>query len=125
GGGGTEDEEVVFTTSPSTTLEEFINTKVEVLRWRVVKRWCRQILRGLCYLHRQPTPILHRKLCTGNVFINPSTSHIAVGSVQDLAVTDETAVTDSPAGTTAGVVGTAPAPPCPLDLGPAHRASSG
>jgi WNK lysine deficient protein kinase len=41
------------------SLKDFIN-KVELIRWKVVKRWVRQILRGLHYLHTRDTPIIHR-----------------------------------------------------------------
>ncbi|CAM9624727.1 unnamed protein product, partial [Sphacelaria rigidula] len=34
--------------------------KVEFLRWRVVKRWCGHVLDALAFLHKQPSPVLHK-----------------------------------------------------------------
>lgn len=34
--------------------------QVEFLRWRVVKRWSRQILEALRFLHQQSPPVVHK-----------------------------------------------------------------
>ncbi|CAN0440462.1 unnamed protein product, partial [Hapterophycus canaliculatus] len=34
--------------------------QVEFLRWRVVKRWSRQLLEALRFLHQQSPPIVHK-----------------------------------------------------------------
>ena len=49
-----EEEQVTFVTEilSSGTLKSFIE-KVQVVRWRIIKRWCRQILRGLEYVYRR------------------------------------------------------------------------
>lgn len=46
-----------------------------------VKRWCRQILNGLHYLHSFDPPIIHRDLKCENIFINGSTSDIRIGDL--------------------------------------------
>ncbi|CAN0453943.1 unnamed protein product, partial [Laminaria digitata] len=33
---------------------------VELLRWRVVKRWSAQVLEALAFFHRQSPPIVHK-----------------------------------------------------------------
>ncbi|CAM9234143.1 unnamed protein product [Ectocarpus sp. 8 AP-2014] len=74
-----EGERVVFLTTPCTTLEAFVDTKVEFLRWRVVKRWSRQILEALLFLHDQSPPVVHN-----TIYIDPSKSHLFVGGVCDI-----------------------------------------
>lgn len=55
--------------------------KVEMIRWRVVKRWARQILRGMNYLHSQDPPIIHRDLKCDNIFINGAAGDIRIGDL--------------------------------------------
>lgn len=55
--------------------------KVEMIRWRVVKRWARQILRGMHYLHSQDPPIIHRDLKCDNIFINGAAGDIRIGDL--------------------------------------------
>lgn len=55
--------------------------KVEMIRWRVVKRWARQILRGIDYLHSQDPPIIHRDLKCDNIFINGAAGDIRIGDL--------------------------------------------
>ena len=77
-----EREEVVFVTEilSSGTLKSFM-TKVKVVRWRIIKRWCIQILRGLEYLHRQDPPIIHRDLKCENIFINGTSGDLRIGDL--------------------------------------------
>ncbi|CAN0288286.1 unnamed protein product [Ectocarpus sp. 12 AP-2014] len=79
-----EGERVVFLTTPCTTLEAFVDTKVEFLRWRVVKRWSRQILEALLFLHDQSPPVVHKNLSLSTIYIDPSKSHLFVGGVCDI-----------------------------------------
>lgn len=66
--------------SHALTLSSFIR-KVEMIRWRVVKRWARQILRGMHYLHSQDPPIIHRDLKCDNIFINGAAGDIRIGDL--------------------------------------------
>ncbi|CAB1118694.1 unnamed protein product [Ectocarpus sp. CCAP 1310/34] len=76
-----EGERVVFLTTPCTTLEAFVDTKVEFLRWRVVKRWSQQILKALLFLHDHSPPVVHKNLSLSTIYIDPSKSHLFVGGV--------------------------------------------
>lgn len=95
-----EKEQVVFVTEivVNGSLKDFIN-KVELIRWKVVKRWVRQILRGLTYLHSKIPPIIHRDLKCDNIFINGHTGDIRIG---DLGLSTSSTRTDK----TMSVLGT-------------------
>ena len=76
----------VFRLFASYPLSDCISTlsfsrKVEMIRWRVVKRWARQILRGMHYLHSQDPPIIHRDLKCDNIFINGAAGDIRIGDL--------------------------------------------
>jgi WNK lysine deficient protein kinase len=51
-----------------------------VIRWKIIKRWCKQILRGLLYLHGHEPPIIHRDLKCDNIFINGSSGDLRIGT---------------------------------------------
>lgn len=52
------------------------------LRFKVLKSWCIEILRGLAYLHGQhPHPIIHRDLKCDNIFINSHNGQIVIGDL--------------------------------------------
>jgi serine/threonine protein kinase len=48
-----------------------------MIRWNAVKRWCRQILRGLEFLHEKQ--IIHRDIKCDNIFINGATGDVRIG----------------------------------------------
>ena len=54
---------------------------MQVIRWKIIKRWCRQILRGLHYLHSHVPPIIHRDLKCDNIFINGSSGDLRIGDL--------------------------------------------
>jgi len=75
-------EQVIFVTEilSSGTLKSFIN-KVQVIRWKIAKRWAKQILNGLKYLHSQDPPIIHRDLKCDNIFINGTSGDLRIGDL--------------------------------------------
>ena len=77
-----EKEQVIFVTEilSSGTLKQFIN-KVQVIRWRIAKRWAIQILKGLEYLHSHNPPIIHRDVKCDNIFINGTSGDLRIGDL--------------------------------------------
>jgi WNK lysine deficient protein kinase len=77
-----EKQEVNFVTEilSSGTLQSFIN-KVQVIRWKIAKRWALQILKGLEYLHSQDPPVIHRDLKCENIFINGTSGDLRIGDL--------------------------------------------
>jgi WNK lysine deficient protein kinase len=77
-----ERQEVNFVTEilSSGTLKRFIN-KVQVIRWKIAKRWAVQILNGLAYLHSQDPPVIHRDLKCENIFINGTSGDLRIGDL--------------------------------------------
>lgn len=77
-----ERQEVNFVTEilSSGTLKSFIN-KVQVIRWKIAKRWAVQILNGLEYLHSQEPPVIHRDLKCENIFINGTSGDLRIGDL--------------------------------------------
>ena len=75
-------DEVIFITEilAAGSLKTFID-KVKVIRWKVVKRWCRDILTGLSYLHTQDPPVIHRDLKCDNIFITGPTGSVKIGDL--------------------------------------------
>ncbi|MCO5547428.1 hypothetical protein L7F22_000877 [Adiantum nelumboides] len=48
---------------------------------RAIKKWSRQILRGLLYLHSQDPPVIHRDLKCDNIFINGNQGEVKIGDL--------------------------------------------
>ncbi|XP_062108354.1 probable serine/threonine-protein kinase WNK9 isoform X2 [Humulus lupulus] len=48
---------------------------------RAVKHWCRQILKGLLYLHSRNPPVIHRDLKCDNIFINGNQGEVKIGDL--------------------------------------------
>jgi len=44
-----------------------------------MRRWAKQILTGLAYLHSQKPPIIHRDLKCDNIFINGNHGKVKIG----------------------------------------------
>ena len=67
-------------------LTEFIG-KVMTLRWRIVKKWAKQILQGLNYLHEKN--IVHRNLTCAHIYINGGSGHTNIGDLWMAAIISE------------------------------------
>lgn len=74
--------EFVFITELMTsgTLREYIQ-KLKKPPVPVVRRWARQILKGLSYLHGHRPPIIHRDIKCDNLFINGAHCEIKIGDM--------------------------------------------
>lgn len=62
--------------SPCSYLKRFKVMKIKVLR-----SWCRQILKGLHFLHTRTPPIIHRDLKCDNIFITGPTGSVKIGDL--------------------------------------------
>ncbi len=71
-------EKIIFITEIATSgsLREFIN-KVKNIKLRIIKKWTKQILYGIKFLH--DNDIIHRDIKCDNIFINGSTGNIIIG----------------------------------------------
>jgi WNK lysine deficient protein kinase len=74
--------EFVFITELMTsgTLREYIR-KLSLPNIKIVKRWSRQILKGLAYLHGYNPPIIHRDIKCDNIFINGAHGEVKIGDM--------------------------------------------
>lgn len=61
---------------PCRYLKRFKEMKIKVLR-----SWCRQILKGLHFLHTRSPPIIHRDLKCDNIFITGPTGSVKIGDL--------------------------------------------
>ena len=48
---------------------------------KVLKNWCRQILKGLLFLHSRSPPVIHRDLKCDNIFIAGPTGAVKIGDL--------------------------------------------
>ena len=48
---------------------------------KIIKYWCREILKGLDYLHSHDPPIIHRDIKCDNIFINSNKGEIRIGDL--------------------------------------------
>jgi len=55
--------------------------KLQSPNLKVIKRWCRQILKGLIYLHSYDPPIIHRDIKCDNIFINGAHGEVKIGDM--------------------------------------------
>ncbi|KAI8901622.1 kinase-like domain-containing protein [Globomyces pollinis-pini] len=77
-----QNSEFVFITELMTsgTLREYIR-KLATPNMKIVKRWARQILKGLSYLHSYDPPIIHRDIKCDNIFINGAHGEVKIGDM--------------------------------------------
>ncbi|CAG5127540.1 unnamed protein product, partial [Candidula unifasciata] len=64
----------------SGTLKTYLG-RFKKLNLKVLKNWCRQILKGLQYLHTRTPPIIHRDLKCDNIFITGTTGSVKIGDL--------------------------------------------
>ncbi|ESQ32294.1 hypothetical protein EUTSA_v10004283mg [Eutrema salsugineum] len=64
----------------SGTLRQY-RLKHKRVNIRAVKHWCRQILKGLNYLHTHDPPVIHRDLKCDNIFVNGNQGEVKIGDL--------------------------------------------
>ncbi|XP_043964055.1 serine/threonine-protein kinase WNK1 isoform X15 [Gambusia affinis] len=64
----------------SGTLKTYLK-RFKVMKIKVLRSWCRQILKGLHFLHTRAPPIIHRDLKCDNIFITGPTGSVKIGDL--------------------------------------------
>ena len=64
----------------SGTLKTYLK-RFKKINQRVLKSWCRQILKGLHFLHTRSPPVIHRDLKCDNIFITGPTGSVKIGDL--------------------------------------------
>nr|CAH7760744.1 unnamed protein product [Callosobruchus chinensis] len=64
----------------SGTLKTYLR-RFKKINPKVLKSWCRQILKGLAFLHSRSPPIIHRDLKCDNIFITGTTGSVKIGDL--------------------------------------------
>ncbi|XP_013888011.1 serine/threonine-protein kinase WNK2 isoform X11 [Austrofundulus limnaeus] len=64
----------------SGTLKTYLK-RLKVMKPKVLRSWCRQILKGLHFLHTRTPPIIHRDLKCDNIFITGPTGSVKIGDL--------------------------------------------
>ncbi|XP_068624669.1 serine/threonine-protein kinase Wnk isoform X2 [Battus philenor] len=64
----------------SGTLKAYLR-RFKKINPKVLKSWCRQILKGLNFLHSRTPPIIHRDLKCDNIFITGTTGSVKIGDL--------------------------------------------
>ncbi|KAK4750716.1 hypothetical protein SAY87_004198 [Trapa incisa] len=72
------------------------HTHVDV---RALKKWARQILEGLLYLHSHNPPIIHRDLKCDNIFVNGNQGEVKIGDLGLAAILNQATSAHSVIGT--------------------------
>jgi WNK lysine deficient protein kinase len=82
---GVESSTLNIITTKLQTLRDFFS-KVKTLRWRIVKKWCKQILKGLDHLHSRTPAIIHRSLNCSHIYIDSGFSSTNIGALWSSAI---------------------------------------
>ncbi|KAK8749866.1 hypothetical protein OTU49_015103, partial [Cherax quadricarinatus] len=64
----------------SGTLKQYLR-RLRKVNLKVLKSWCRQILKGLQFLHSRSPPIIHRDLKCDNIFVTGTTGSVKIGDL--------------------------------------------
>ncbi|XP_072025181.1 uncharacterized protein [Amphiura filiformis] len=64
----------------SGTLKTYLK-RFEGVKMKVLRNWCRQILKGLHFLHTRQPPIIHRDLKCDNIFITGTSGSVKIGDL--------------------------------------------
>ena len=64
----------------SGTLKAYIK-RFKKINPKVIKSWCRQILKGLQYLHSREPPLIHRDIKCDNIFITGANGAVKLGDL--------------------------------------------
>ncbi|NXN72801.1 WNK3 kinase, partial [Himantopus himantopus] len=104
----------------SGTLKTYLK-RFKVMKPKVLRSWCRQILKGLHFLHTRTPPIIHRDLKCDNIFITGPTGSVKIGDL-GLATLMRTSFAKSVIGKRSRVqrsppAGRVDASPCPSSVG--------
>ncbi|KAE8124328.1 hypothetical protein FH972_019226 [Carpinus fangiana] len=78
----TKNESINFITEifTSGTLRQY-RKKHKHVDLRALKKWSRQILEGLLYLHSHDPPVIHRDLKCDNIFVNGNQGEVKIGDL--------------------------------------------
>ncbi|XP_054805581.1 probable serine/threonine-protein kinase WNK3 [Prosopis cineraria] len=78
----TKNENINFITEifTSGTLRQY-RQKHKHVDLRALKKWSRQILEGLSYLHSHDPPVIHRDLKCDNIFVNGNHGEVKIGDL--------------------------------------------
>ncbi|XP_059441359.1 probable serine/threonine-protein kinase WNK3 isoform X2 [Corylus avellana] len=78
----TKTESINFITEifTSGTLRQY-RKKHKHVDLRALKKWSRQILEGLLYLHSHDPPVIHRDLKCDNIFVNGNQGEVKIGDL--------------------------------------------
>lgn len=76
------EENFIFITELMTggSLKDYIQ-KNGPLNTRLIRKWGRQILQGMQYLHSLDPPIIHRDIKNDNIFVNSASGEIKIGDL--------------------------------------------
>ncbi|XXG73638.1 hypothetical protein AAC387_Pa07g2523 [Persea americana] len=77
---GTRNINFVTEMFTSRTLRQY-RQKHKRVNMRALKHRCRQILRGLLYLHSHDPPVIHRDLKCDNIFVNGNQGEVKIGDL--------------------------------------------
>ncbi|KAI5407210.1 hypothetical protein KIW84_053456 [Lathyrus oleraceus] len=96
----TKSENINFITEifTSGTLRQY-RKKHKHVDLRALKKWSRQILEGLSYLHSHNPPVIHRDLKCDNIFVNGNQGEVKIGDLGLAAILQQASSAHSVIGT--------------------------